>query len=200
MEGSGIGKLLKDINESSGVVLVEAPGVLGDDVAFELVRMYKGKRRVAFITPKQKKIFEDDPDFSDIDIKVIGEDIHPQELYQITFAFRNLVEGSKIALLSLQFLLIFHPAEVVYKLFSELTKISIEKNLLLIVTVDYRILELKSLAMFEGLATHVLEILEVIDGFKVRRGIRVKKSPKGGTGFYEIRLEDGRVKVGEPIE
>ncbi|NPA47087.1 MAG: hypothetical protein GXO14_00400 [Thermococci archaeon] len=199
MGDSGIDRLLQGIEEG-GIVLIEAPGVMGDEVALELLRMYKGENRVVFITPKQKRMFRDNPDFSDVDIKVIGEDIHPQELYQITFAFRNLPDGSKVALLSLHFLLVFHPAELVYKLFSELTKISIDKNLLLIVTVDCRILDIKSLAMFEGLATHVLEILEVINGFRIRRGIRVKKSPTGGTCFYEITLSNGRIKVGEPIE
>jgi len=200
MGESGISKLLMDMDSPSGIVLIETPGVMGEEVALELVKAYKGEKKVAFITPKQKRMFKGNPEFSDMDVKVIGEDIHPQELYQITFAFRNLTRKSKIALLSLHFLLVFHPAEVVYKLFSELTKISIDKDLLLIATVDYRILDLKSLAMFEGLATHVLEILEVINGFKIKRGIRVKKSPTGGTGFYEISLMEGKIQVGEPIE
>ena len=75
-----------------------------------------------------------------------------------------------------------------------------EKRAVLTVLLDKRLIDERTLAMFENHATHIIDIVEVVEGFRVTRGIRIKKSPLGGTGFYRLDISSGEVKIGEPLE
>ena len=190
--------LLGDI-EPGSTILIETAGTLGEEIATSMLLANRGNA-VAFVTPKLSEEFEKKFGPGEIYLIVLGRDIHQQELYQISFTFRKMLKGSCVAFFILHPILVFHPPEVVFKLFAELVEIVREKKAVMMVLIDKRLVDERTLAMFENYASHIIDILEVVEGFKVTRGIRIKKSPLGGTGFYRLDISNGEVKIGEPLE
>ncbi len=190
--------LLGDVAPGS-TILIETVGTLGEEIATSTLLANRGNA-VAFITPKLQEEFERKFDPEDVKMVVLGRDINQQELYQISLTFRKLLKGSWVAFFILHPLLVFHPPEIIFKLFSELVDIVREKRAVLAVLLDKRLIDERTLAMFENHATHIIDIVEVVEGFRVTRGIRIKKSPLGGTGFYRLDISSGEVKIGEPLE
>ncbi len=180
-------------------ILIETVGTLGEEIATSTLLANRGNA-VAFITPKLQEEFERKFKPKDVKMVVLGRDINQQELYQISLTFRKLLKGSWVAFFILHPLLVFHPPEIIFKLFSELVDIVREKRAVLAVLLDKRLIDERTLAMFENHATHIIDIVEVVEGFRVTRGIRIKKSPLGGTGFYRLDISSGEVKIGEPLE
>ena len=180
-------------------ILIETVGTLGEEIATSTLLANRGNA-VAFITPKLQEEFERKFDPEDVKMVVLGRDINQQELYQISLTFRKLLKGSWVAFFILHPLLVFHPPEILFRLFSELVDIVRERRAVLTVLLDKRLIDERTLAMFENHATHIIDIVEVVEGFRVTRGIRIKKSPLGGTGFYRLDISSGEVKIGEPLE
>ncbi len=180
-------------------ILIETVGTLGEEIATSTLLANRGNA-VAFITPKLQEEFERKFDPEDVKMVVLGRDINQQELYQISLTFRKLLKGSWVAFFILHPLLVFHPPEILFRLFSELVDIVRERRAVLAVLLDKRLIDERTLAMFENHATHIIDIVEVVEGFRVTRGIRIKKSPLGGTGFYRLDISSGEVKIGEPLE
>ncbi|WP_461865835.1 hypothetical protein [Thermococcus sp.] len=185
--------------EPGSTVLIETVGTLGEEIATSMLLENRG-RAIAFITPKLKEDFEKRFRSDEIELVVLGRDIQQQELYQISFTFRKMLKGSCVAFFILHPLLVFHPPEVVFRLFSELADIVREKKATMVVMIDKRLVDEKTLAMFENHASHIIDIVEVVVGFRVTRGLRIKKSPLGGTGFYRLDISNGEVRIGEPLE
>jgi len=190
--------LLGDIAPGS-TILIETVGTLGEEIATSTLLANRGNA-VAFITPKLQEEFGRKFKPEDMKMVVLGRDINQQELYQISLTFRKLLKGSWVAFFILHPLLVFHPPEIIFKLFSELVNIVRERRAVLVVLLDKRLIDERTLAMFENHATHIIDIVEVIEGFRVTRGIRIKKSPLGGTGFYRLDISNGEAKIGEPLE
>ena len=129
----------------------------------------------------------------------LGEDFEHHELFKITHILRGLPEGSLVIFLLLDILALHHPVEKIQSLLFSISNIAVEKNLLVVIVVDARMFNARALSSFEELSTAVIEFTEVIDGFKVTWGMRVKKSPRGPTGFYRIEMRDGRLHISEPL-
>ncbi len=198
---TGIGKLdiLLGEVEPGSTILIETVGTLGEEIAISTLFTNR-ENAVAFVTPKLSEEFEKKFGSEGIKLIVLGRDIHQQELYQISFTFRKLLRGSCVAFFILHPLLVFHPPEVVFKLFAEMVDITRETKGVMIIMIDKRLVDDRTLAMFENYASHIIDILEVLEGFKVIRGLRIKKSPIGGTGFYKFDISKGKVIIGEPLE
>ncbi len=190
--------LLGDL-EPGSTILIETVGTLGEEIATSMLLANRGNA-VAFVTPKLSEEFEKQFGSGEISLIVLGRDVQQQELYQISFTFRKMLKGSCVAFFILHPILVFHPPEIVFKLFAELVEIVREKKAVMMVLIDKRLVDERTLAMFENYASHIIDILEVVEGFKVTRGIRIKKSPLGGTGFYRLDISNGEVKIGEPLE
>ncbi|WP_457754410.1 hypothetical protein [Thermococcus sp.] len=190
-------ELLGEIPEGS-VVLIETLGNLGEEIVVEALKE-NSKKSVAFVTKRLKEEFEKIPELKNIRYIVFGEDFAPQELFKITYKLRQILNGYLVGLFFLQPLLVFHPPETVYKFFSEVSSITHDNKLVLIAILDKRLVDERTLAMFENASTHVIEIVEELEKFKVIRGLRIKKSPKGSSGFYELIIRNGKVTIGEPL-
>ncbi|NJE25709.1 hypothetical protein E3E22_03540 [Thermococcus sp. MV5] len=195
---SELDEILGEIEEGN-VLLLETIGTLGEEVVLEMLKENK-ENAVAFVTKKMRDRFREIPELTKLKLIVLGEDVFPAELYAISFKLRNLFEGAHVGFFLLHPLLVFHSPTTVYKFFSEIALIVQEKKVVLTAIIDKRLVDERILAMFENLATYVIDIVEVVEGFKIRRGIRVKKSPKGGTGFYKFEIRNGKLVIGEPIE
>ncbi|AHF79828.1 hypothetical protein [Thermococcus paralvinellae] len=190
-------RLLGEINEGS-VVLIETLGNLGEEIVIEALKKNSDKS-VAFVTKRLKEELGKIPELKDLKYIVFGEDFAPQELFKITYQLRQILNGYLVALFFLQPLLVYHPPETVYKFFSEVSSIAHDNKLVLIAILDKRLIDERTLAMFENVSTHVIEIGEELEKFRVIRGIRIKKSPRGSSSFYELVIKDGKVTIGEPL-
>ena len=188
-------ELLGEI-ELGSTVLIETIGEIGIEIAIEALKRNKEKSAV-FLTPRLKKRLEHIFELGEVVYLTLGEDFAPQELFKVTHALRELPEDRFIAVFLIQPLLIFHPSQTVYRFFAELSDIANARGIILMTMIDKRLVDERTLATFEESATHVIDIVEVIQGFKIIRGLRIKKSPKKISGFYKLKIKDGNVEVGE---
>ncbi|AIF69100.1 hypothetical protein PAP_03400 [Palaeococcus pacificus DY20341] len=189
--------LLGDV-EPGSVVLIETVGELGIEIIINTLIENKGKS-AAFVTPRLKRRMEKTPALNGLIYLTLGEDFAPQELFKITHSVRQLPNDRFLGVFFLQPLLVFHPPQTVYRFFSELSDIARERGLVLMTLVDKRLVSDKTLATFEDASTHVIDIVEVVEGFKITRGIRIKKSPKEISGYYHLELKEGKVIIGESL-
>lgn len=184
--------------ELGSTVLIETIGELGIEIAIEALKRNKEKS-AAFLTPRLKKRLERMSKLKDLVYLTLGEDFAPQELFKVTHALRELPEDRFIAVFLIQPLLIFHPPKTVYRFFTELSNIAHARGIILMTIIDKRLVDKRTLATFEESATHVIDIVEIIKGFRIIRGLRIKKSPNEISGFYKLEIKDGKVEVGEPL-
>ncbi|NJE00209.1 hypothetical protein E3E26_10550 [Thermococcus sp. LS1] len=190
-------KLLGEVPEGS-MILIETVGTLGEEIAVSMLQTNKEKA-VAFVTSQLREEFEKRFNLREIEMVVLGRDMYQEELYKISYILRNVPEGSSVGFFLLHPLLVFQSSSIVFRLFSELVTIVQEKKAVMVVLLDKRLINSKSLAVFENYATHVIDIIEEVDEFKITRGLRIKKSPGGGTDFYEFDIINGEVIIGNPI-
>lgn len=184
--------------ELGSTILISTIGELGLEIITTALKRNEEKA-VVLVNPTLKKRLKEMERIEKAVYLTLGEDFGPQELFKVTHMVREIPEDRFVGVFFLQPLLIFHPPETVHRLFSELTTIAAERNFIMTAVVDKRLLDERSLALFENSATHVIDIVEVVEGFKITRGIRVKKSPHGVTGFYKLDLSKGEVIVGDAL-
>lgn len=184
--------------EPGSTILISTIGELGMEIVLDALKENKEKA-VVFVPPRLKKRLEKIKEIEEVIYLTLGEDFAPQELFKVTHAMREIPKDHLIGIFFLQPLLVFYPPETVHRFFSELANIALERGFVLMSMVDKRLLDKKTLAIFEESATHVIDIVEVVEGFKITRGIRIKKSSHGVTGFYKLELTKGEVTVGEPL-
>jgi len=190
-------ELLGEIPEGS-VVLIETLGELGEEIVIEALKR-NSEKSVAFVTKRLKEKLEKIPELKNIRYITLGKDFAPQELFKITHHLRQIPNEYFVGFFLLQSLLVFNSPKTVYRFFSEVSSITYEKKLILIAIIDKRLFDKKLLAMFENASTHVIEIDEELEKFKIIRGIRIKKSPKGSSEFYELVIKDGNIIIGDPL-
>jgi len=183
--------------ELGSTILLSTIGELGIEIVLAVLRENKEKA-VVFVTPRLKKRLEKTAGIEEVVYFTLGEDFAPQELFKVMHAMREVPEDRFIGIFFLQPLLVFHSPETVHRFFSELANMALERGFILMSMMDKRLLGEKTLAIFEESATYVIDIAEVIEGFKITRGIRIKKSPHGVTGFYKLELNK-EIIVGEPL-
>ena len=187
-------------NIEGGIILLRTTGDMGLEVVLQCLEGNLGKigRSVyIFASPQIKDRLQKHPEVERF--WILGEDFEPHELFKITHIMRNLPEGSLVVFLLLNVLALHHPTDRLQSLFLSLSNIATERKLVVIVVVDVRMFSDRVLSSFEELSTVVIEFVERVAGFKVTRGMRVKKSPRGPTGFYRIEMRDGRLRISEPL-
>ncbi len=190
----GIFKFDEVIGDIAGgrIVLIESIGDLGLRLALHFL---KNADRVSAIIPKRLK-----RDLARIlknaRILTPNEDFTLHELFTISLATKKL--DGVILLDILQILLIIHAPEKVYQLFQEVCDIVREKEGIMLTSIDKKLVEERVLAMFENEADYVIEIEEIVDNLRIRRGIRVKKNPNAPPSkFYELIVDERGIRLGE---
>ncbi|ASJ13154.1 hypothetical protein A3L14_09760 [Thermococcus thioreducens] len=195
----GVPKLDRVMGEvrEGDVFLIETVGSLGVELLSEVILNNREKRNVSIILPKgasEKRVLPAEG----TEVMVLGEDVHAERLYEILHHIRELPEGSVLVAIRLDVLFLLRPREAVFMFMEDPVSTVQKKKIILIMTVDKRNVDERDMAVFENLATHILDITEIVKGFKVTLVMRVKKSPKGSTGFCEFEIEGGRVSINGP--
>ncbi len=182
------------------VILIETVGDLGLRLALGFLKnAIKEGIGVFAIVPKRLK---DDlkKELNAAKILTPNDEFTLHELFTISLAIKKLEE--RVGLIDiLQPLLIIHSPEKVYQLFQEICDIVREKKGILIAIIDKKLADSKILAMFENEADYVIDIEEIVEGLRIRRGIRVKKNPnKPPSKFYELIVNEHGMRLGEQID
>lgn len=186
--------------EGGRVVLIESVGDLGLRIALGFLRNAIAEGRNVFaVIPKRLR--EDVCRIlGNVRILVPDEEFTLHELFTVSLAMKRIEE--KVGLVDiLQPLLIIHAPEKVYQLFQDICDMVRKKKGILLATIDKKLVDGKVLAMFENEADYVIEIEEVVEGLRIRRGIRIKRSPsRPPTKFYELLVDDSGMRLGERID
>lgn len=190
----GITKLdnvLGDVREGD-VLLIETVGSLGVEIVSKVVK--DGGIRTIVLLPRgasERRIFETE----NVELLIIGEDVHVERLHELLHLVRELPPGSLLISIRFDMLFLFHAPETVYMFMEDLISTVQEKNLVFIATIDKRNVSERDMAVFENISTHIIDIVEVVRGSQVTSLLRVKKSPKGGTQFWEFKVQNGEVII-----
>ncbi|NJE05156.1 hypothetical protein E3E36_03155 [Thermococcus sp. M36] len=197
----GIEKLDRVLGEIEGgdVLLIETIGSLGIELLSKVIRGSRdAERRVMILLSKgasERRLLPIDG----TDLLILGKNVHAERLYEILHRIKGLPEGSLLVAIRLDVLLLFRPREAIYMFMEDLVSTVQEKKIIFVVTVDKRNLKEKDIAIFENLATHIIDITETVDGSNVTLVMRVKKSPGGRSGFCRFSIEEGNISIGEPL-
>ncbi len=182
------------------VILIESVGDLGLRLALGFLKnaIKEGYDVYALVPKKLKNDLK--RELGNANILIPNREYTLHELFTISLVMRRMEE--KVGLIDiLQPLLIIHSPEKIYQLFQEICDVVRDKEGILLVIIDKKIVSSRILAMFEGEADYVIEIEEVVDGLRIRRGIRVKKSPENlPTNFYELIINGKFMKLGDRID
>ncbi len=182
------------------VILIESIGDLGLRLALGFLKnaIREGYDVYALVPKRLKNYLK--RELGDANILIPNREYTLHELFTISLVMRRMEE--KIGLIDiLQPLLIIHSPEKIYQLFQEICDVVRDKEGILLVIIDKKIVSSRILAMFEGEADYVIEIEEIVDGLRIRRGIRVKKSPENlPTNFYELIINGKFMKLGDRID
>ncbi len=195
---SQLGNLLGPISEGD-VVLVETEGEVTADFLLRTVEENRGKAQLLFVVPKgAPEVRNPLKSQKDVQLLILGKDIDTDRLYELLRTIRNLSEGALIVTIRLDSLFLKRDEKSVYLFLEDLASLVQEKNLILLMTIDKRNVSSRQMAMFENLSTHVVDTMERITDSRVVHLLRVKKSPKGSTGFYTMNVKDGKIILQKP--
>jgi len=190
----GIFKFDELIGDIAGgrIVLIESIGDLGLRLSLHFL---KNADKVSAIIPKRLKR-DLEAILRNAKILTPNEDFTLHELFTISLVTKRL--DGVILLDILQTLLIIHSPEKVYQLFQEVCDIVREKEGIMLTNIDKKLVDERVLAMFENEADYVIEIEEIVENLRIRRGIRVKKNPLAPPSkFYELIVDEGGIRLGE---
>ncbi len=120
------------------------------------------------------------------------------QLYTIPLAIKKCKQKMVLFLL-LHDLFSIHMPESVCGLFSEIAGIVRNQKKVLVSSIDTDLIDVKTLSMLENEADYVIELREEVNGLKIRRGIRAKKSlTKPPSDFYDFDLDE--FKIGKRLK
>lgn len=201
---SGIQKLdgLVGVVDEGRIILIETVGDLGVEIAMSFMKDALKRDYQVFIVVsegKEKDVRKSLSNYIDsVNLITSGKSFTFQELYTISLITRGREE--KIGLIKiLQPLLTIHEPKKVYNLFLEMVENLRKSDVTVIFTIDKKLVDDRILAMFENDADIVIEIEELIENFKIKRGIRVKKSPNmPPSDFYELEINK-EIRIGDKI-
>ncbi len=216
MLSSGIKKLDELLGggvEEGNVILIETIASLGDLLALNFVAESLKRGEKSFIILGRKRVrdvrkFLEDKGVDSSNVTIITtyekseRKLNLDELFLISHTIKELAKSTKFGNIDiLQPLLILYDPKKIYSLFSEIIYTLKESNVTTVLTIDKRFVDSRTLAMFEELADIVIELEEVVDNLKVRRGIRIKKnSLTPPTDFYSLKIDKNGFEIGERIE
>lgn len=188
-------ELLGEISDGS-VILIEGVG----EIPFMIGKLFlknaikSGYAVFAIVPERVRKLLDD---LKDLRIVTPDDTFSLQDLFTISLVVRDLKE--KVGLIDIfHQLLMIHEPEKVYQLFRDICQLVRNKGGVVVITLDKRICDERTLAMFEVESDFVIEVEEIAEGLKIKRGIRVKKSPtKPPSDYYKLEIDDGEFRVGE---
>ncbi len=155
----------------------------------------KGYKIYAITSERVKRFFED----LKAEVVTPNDRLSLRELFTLSLVVKDM-ENNVGVIDVLNQIFLMHEPQTVYNLFREVCKIVREKKGVALITLDKRVFDEKSLAMLEMEADYVVEIDEIVERFKVVRGIRVKKSAtRPPSEFYALKLSESGVEVGDKL-
>ena len=188
-------ELLAPVEEGS-VILIESSHGLGEAVIPHIINANKGKTPVIVILPRGSPEIATFPR-EGIQTLIFGRDVDPDKLYELLRAIRELPETALVIAIRLDFLFLRRQVKSIYMFLEDLMSTVQERGLILIMTVEKRSISDRELAMFESMSTHVIDIVEKISELNVTHLLRVKKSHRGSTGFYTMKVKDNKIHLYE---
>ena len=216
-----IDELMKKLQRQSEILLIESiAGVGGDVLIRQLLASLMKENQKVFVTTSVKPRWQIIDEFLNFDISkdsiernlfvvtAIQEDapnvisIDMRKIFVISNAvkscFSSCVAGSLEILNTLFFL---EKREVIQKFLLELIQEARIRNVSLIIPVDIGIWNSSSISFAENLADIIIELQEAVTGFKILRGLRLKKIDNlPPTPFFEYRITERGISVGDVIE
>ncbi len=192
-------ELIGDIT-GGRVILIESVGDLGLRIALRFLKSAIDEGYDVFaVVPKRLKN-DITQELGRAKILTPNDEFTLHELFTISLAIKKLEES--VGLIDiLQNLLIVHTPEKVYQLFQDVCDIVRDKNGVLIAIIDKKLVDERTLSMFENESDYVIEIEEIVERLKIKRGIRVKKNPKKPPSkFYELLINDRGIRLGKRID
>ncbi|RLI89372.1 MAG: hypothetical protein DRO98_01205 [Archaeoglobales archaeon] len=205
MFSSGIlDKLLGGGVEEGRIVLIETAGGVGEEIAtgFVVSSLKEGKKALILLEKRRvrdvKKLIKDLKGEYEL-ISPEDSDMSLEELYTIGDAIRRS-SADLVVFFLLSPLLVIHSPENVFSFCTDMFNHIRARNALGVFTMDKTLSNAKTRAMFEEATDVVIEVEEVIEGFKIKRGIRIKKNPIAPpTDYYEIKFTEKGIEIGERI-
>ena len=205
MFSSGVlDKLLGGGVEEGRIVLIETVGGIGEEIAtsFILSSLKEGKKALILLEKRRIRDIERIIRNLNGEYELIAPedgDISLEELYTIGDTIRRR-DADLVAFFLLSSLLVIHSPENVFSFCTDLFNHLRAKNAVGVFTMDKTLSNAKTRAMFEEVTDVVIETEEVIEGFRIKRGIRVKKNPIAPpTDYYELKFTDKGIEIGERI-
>lgn len=195
--------------EEGRIVLVETMGGLGEEIAMSFLLEALRKEEKTFVILEKRRVRDvknsiKKNNLKDDTLTVIvleNKEVSIQELFTITDVVRRSAKSNSFGVFQLlSSLLIIHDVAKVYSMFVEMSNFLRDADVTVVFTIDKTLSDRRVIATFEETADVVIEVEEIIDGFKITRGIRVKKNPMDSpTEFYELRVKGNSVEIGERI-
>jgi len=195
----GIKKLDEIIGEieDGSVILIEGDGDILLILAKEFLKnaVKEGHDVFALVSERVKRYLRD---IEGIRIVTPNNEFSLQELFTIALIVKDAKE--KVGLIDIfQQLLIMHDSDRIYNLLSDICSHVRRKGCIGIITLDKRIVDERTLAMFENEADYVIEIREIIKKMKIIRGIRIKKSlSRAPSNYYKLYINKF-INIGDEI-
>jgi len=211
MLSSGIEKLDELLGggvDFGKIVLIETVVGIGDIIALNFVADALRKDIKTFIILGRKRVKDVEEflrkrevDRSNLVVVTTSEKgdkrLNLDELFLISRTIKDLAQRSKFGYIDiLQILLILYDPRKIYSLFSDIISTLKDSEVMTVLTIDKRFTDERTLAMFEDLADVVIEIEEVVESLKVKRGIRIKKNcllPP--TDFYSLKIDKNGFRI-----
>ena len=182
-----LNKIIGEIADES-VILFECDTGIGFHVFLEIAK--KHDDLTIFAHKRLKRVFGK---------KIIypNDEYNLQQLYTIPLAIKKC--KSKIVMFTiLHDLFSIHSTDSVCNLFTEVANIVRDCKKIMLSSIDTKLISERALSMLENESDYVIEIREFMDGLKIKRGIRVKKSlTKPPSDFYSLDLE--KLEIGDKL-
>ena len=211
MLSSGIEKLDELLGggiDFGKIVLIETVTGVGDIIALNFVAEALKNNIKTFIILGRKRAKDVKEflrmrgiDYSNLVMVTTSEKsdkrLNLDELFLISHTIKDLAKRSKFGYIDiLHILLVLYDPRKIYSLFSDIVSTLKDLEVTTVLTIDKRFADERTLAMFEDLADVVIELEEVVESLKVRRGIRIKKNcllPP--TDFYSLKIDRDGFKI-----
>ena len=216
-----INRLAKKLITKSEIMLIESiAGVGGDVLARQLLALLMKENQKVFVTTSVKPKKQIVDEFLSFDVR---EDIIEKNLFIITaireeasnvipidmrkvFVISNAVKSCYSSCVAgsleiLNTLFFLEKREVIQKFLLELIQEARIRNVSLIIPIDIGIWNSGSISFAENLADIIIELQEAVTGFKILRGLRLKKMDNlPPTPFFEYKITEKGIDVGDVIE
>jgi len=218
-----IDELAKKLRNQSEILIIESiAGVGGDVLVRQLLASLIKENQKVFVTTSVKPRKQIINEFLNFDvpkdsiernlyvITAIQEEasnnniipIDMRKVFVISSAIKSCLSFCVAGSLEIVNTLVFlEKREVIQKFLLELIQEARIRNVSLIIPIDIGIWNSGSISFAENLADIIIELQEAVSGFKILRGLRLRKMDNmPPTPFFEYRITEKGITVGDAIE